>query len=64
MAAMYSSLFQFPRVKNMVFLASPFDFEDAGISSKWINSGGFDADKIADTFELVPRVLLIMGLRC
>ncbi len=63
MAAMYSSLFQFPRVKNMVFLASPFDFEDAGISSKWINSGGFDADKIADTFELVPKSFIDYGVK-
>lgn len=63
MAAMYSSLFQFPRVSNMVFLAAPFDFEDAGISSKWINSGAFDADKIADTFELVPSNFVDYGVK-
>jgi len=60
---MYASLFELPRVKNMVFLASPFDFEDAGLSQVWINSGGFDADKIADVFELVPSRLVDLGVK-
>ncbi len=63
MAAMYASLFELPRVRNMVFLASPFDFEDAGLSHIWINSEGFDADKIADVFELVPSRFVDLGVK-
>lgn len=63
MAAMYTSLFNFPRISNMVFLAAPFDFENAGISSRWLKSGHFDADKIADTFELVPRDFIDYGVK-
>jgi polyhydroxyalkanoate synthase len=63
MAAMYASLFSLPKIKNIIFLAAPFDFEDAGISSKWLKSGRFDADKIADTFELVPRDFIDHGVK-
>lgn len=63
MGAMYASLFELPKIKNMVFLASPVDFENAGLSSKWLNSEAYDADKIADTFELVPSSFVDCGVK-
>ncbi len=63
MAAMYTSLRVFPQVKNMVYLASPFDFADAGVSSVWLQDQNFDADQIVDTFELIPSFFIDYGVK-
>lgn len=62
-ASMYASLFPNPKIKNMIFVASPFDFEDAGMSSIWINGEDFDPDKVVDTFKLVPKSFVDVGVK-
>lgn len=60
---MYASLFQQPTVKNLVLLAAPLDFNDAGLSSLWLRPESYDVDKIVDAFELIPRHFVDAGLK-
>lgn len=46
-----------------MYLAAPIDFADAGLSTIWLQYPGFDADKIADTFELIPKEFIDMGVK-
>ncbi|MGE5417146.1 MAG: alpha/beta fold hydrolase [Acidobacteriota bacterium] len=62
-ATMYSALVEEPKVTNMVYIAAPIDFSDAGVSSVWLNAPSFNADRVADTFELIPRDFIDMGTR-
>jgi len=62
-ATMYASLYNQPKVKNMIFLASPFDFKDAGLSSIWLQSSLYDVDKITDTFHLIPKDFIDFGVK-
>ncbi len=63
MASMYAALFPLPRVKNMIFLAAPFDFAEAGVAGTWIQNDRFDVDKIVDTLQLIPSSFIDMGVK-
>lgn len=63
-ASMYASLFPQPRIRNMIMLASPLDFEQASLTTKWLNTPfGNDVDKIVDTFQLVPKEFVDVGVK-
>jgi polyhydroxyalkanoate synthase len=61
--SMYLSLFSQPTVKNAVMLAAPFDFSNAGVASKWLQSPGYDADKITNTLQLIPGDFIDVGVK-
>ncbi|NLW91300.1 MAG: alpha/beta fold hydrolase [Syntrophomonadaceae bacterium] len=63
MAAMYASLSSLPRIKNMVYIASPIDFSEAGVSSVWFRDKDFKADKIVDTYQLIPSDFIDYGVK-
>lgn len=63
MTTMYAALYDTPVIKNIMYLAAPIDFADAGLSSIWLQAPGFDADKIADTFELIPKEFIDTGVK-
>lgn len=64
MTAMYASLFTKPKLRNFVLMASPIDFEDSGLTTKWLNTAfGDDVDKVVDTFELIPKEFVDTGLK-
>ena len=63
MTSMYTALFPGPRIKNLVLLSAPIDFTDAGLSSVWLQLPGFDADRVTDTFKLVPKNFIDMGVK-
>jgi len=63
MATMYASLYPQPRIKNMIYVAAPIDFEDAGLSSIWLKASVFDVDKVTDTFSLIPKEFVDLGLK-
>ncbi|HCF50042.1 MAG TPA: class III poly(R)-hydroxyalkanoic acid synthase subunit PhaC [Syntrophomonas sp.] len=64
MSAMYASLFPQPVIRNLVLLASPIDFGNAGLVTQWLHTAfGNDVDKIVDTFELVPKEFVDIGLK-
>lgn len=62
-ATMYTALFDKPVIKNMVYIASPVDFSDAGVSSVWLRAHAFNPDRVADTFQLVPKDFVDLGTR-
>ncbi|MGI5911747.1 MAG: alpha/beta fold hydrolase [Syntrophomonadaceae bacterium] len=61
-ASMYVALLS-RNIKNLVLLSVPIDFENAGIASIWMQAPDFDADKIADTFELIPKDFIDVGVK-
>ncbi|MEN6461138.1 MAG: alpha/beta fold hydrolase [Syntrophomonas sp.] len=63
MASMYASLFPFPKIKNLALLAAPLDFNNAGVTSYWLNQDNFDTDKVVNTFELIPKTFLDFGVK-
>lgn len=63
MATMYTALFPTPPVKNLIYIATPVDFRNAGVSSIWLQPPGFDAERIAETFQLIPREFIDLGTR-
>lgn len=54
-ASMYAALHPNSGIKNMMFIAAPFDFEEAGISSTYLKRDEFNVDKIVDTFGVIPK---------
>jgi len=64
MASMYASLFPQPKIRNMILLASPIDFNNSSLTTKWLNTPfGNDVDKIVDTFQLVPKEFVDIGVK-
>lgn len=63
MASMYASMVPAPRVRNMVFMAAPFDFDDAGTTSIWLKDPSYNVDKIVDTLQLVPSSFIDLGVK-
>ncbi|CFX05608.1 Alpha/Beta hydrolase fold [Syntrophomonas zehnderi OL-4] len=63
MTSMYAGLYPQERIKNIVLLSAPIDFSDAGTSSLWLNSPDYDADRIVDTFQLVPKDFIDIGVK-
>lgn len=63
MTSMYASLFSRPTIRNIVYLAAPIDFSDAGVSTVWLRSPGFDADKVSNTFDLIPKDFIDVGVK-
>lgn len=48
-------------IRNLVFLTSPFDFEDTGLFSNWLDERYFNLDKVVDTFGIVPGEMIDLG---
>lgn len=63
MTTMYAALFDKPVLKNLIYLAAPLDFDNAGIYDVWLRAQGYDADRIADTMELIPKNFIDWGTR-
>lgn len=59
--AMYAALKSELPIKNIVFLASPFDFSDAGLYSKWLDKKYFNIDKMVDVIGNIPADFIDVG---
>jgi polyhydroxyalkanoate synthase len=60
-STMYAALFDKPILKNLVYLAAPIDFTNAGTYEAWLQVQGYDPDRIADTMELIPKGFIDWG---
>lgn len=60
---MYAALYPSPVIKNIIYLAAPIDFENAGLSSAWLKEPEFDPDRVANTFQLVPKEFIDFGVK-
>lgn len=63
MTGMYAGLKPRPLIRNIVLLSAPIDFQNAGISSTWLRAPGFDADRVADTYQLIPKDFIDAGVK-
>jgi polyhydroxyalkanoate synthase len=63
MTSMYAALHSRPTIKNMIFLSAPMSFENCGAQSAWLQSPGYDADRIVDTLQLIPRDFIDYGVK-
>lgn len=63
LTAMYAALYAKPTVKNIMLLSAPIDFMDAGVTSLWLQAPGYDADKIANAFEMIPKNYIDLGVK-
>lgn len=48
-------------IRNLIFLTSPFDFEDADLFTVWLDERYFNLDKLVDTFGNVPPEIIDFG---
>ena len=48
-------------IRNLVFMTSPFDFEDTGLYGAILDERYFDVDKVVDTLGLVPPEMIDFG---
>ncbi len=50
-------------LRNVVLLAAPVDFAQAGGLARWLQPEHFDVDRIVDTFGNVPAALVDFGVK-
>lgn len=63
MSSMYAALFPQPVIRNLVLLAAPINFAYAGMSTIWLDAESFDVDRVTDTFQLIPKDFIDIGVK-
>ncbi|WNF35045.1 class III poly(R)-hydroxyalkanoic acid synthase subunit PhaC [Bacillaceae bacterium IKA-2] len=48
-------------IKNLVFMASPFDFSETGLYASFLNERYFDVDKVVETLGNIPPEMIDFG---
>ncbi|OZI12857.1 class III poly(R)-hydroxyalkanoic acid synthase subunit PhaC [Bacillaceae bacterium SAS-127] len=48
-------------IRNLIFLTSPFDFEDTGLFTNWLDDRYFNLDKMVDTLGIIPPETIDLG---
>lgn len=48
-------------IRNLIFMTSPFDFEDAGHYTNWLDKRHFNLDKLVDTMGNIPHEMIDFG---
>ncbi len=61
LTAIFAALHPHLPIRNIVFLTSPFDFENADLFTLWTDERYFNLDKIVDTFGNVPPEMIDFG---
>lgn len=59
--SIYSALHPSAQIRNIIFMATPIDFSDAGLFTKWLDERYFPIDKLVDTLGLIPAELIDLG---
>lgn len=63
LSAMYAACHPEAPLANLILLATPIDFSDAGLYSAWLDPRYFNADRVAETCKLVPTEMLDWGAK-
>jgi polyhydroxyalkanoate synthase len=63
LSAMYAAAHPDAPLKNLILLATPIDFTDAGLYTAWLNPKYFDVDRVAETCKLVPVEMFDWGAK-
>lgn len=60
--SMYAALHEAKaNLKNIIFMATPIDFSNAGLFTRWLDERYFPIDKLVDTLGLIPPDLIDLG---
>ncbi|RXT06252.1 class III poly(R)-hydroxyalkanoic acid synthase subunit PhaC [Ammoniphilus sp. CFH 90114] len=59
--SMYAALHSSTPICNIIFMATPIDFSDAGLFTKWLDESHFPIDKLVDTLGIIPPDLIDLG---
>jgi polyhydroxyalkanoate synthase subunit PhaC len=59
--SMFASLHPELPIKNIVFMTSPFDFEDTGLYGAMLDERYFDIDKVVETLGVIPPEMIDFG---
>ena len=62
LAACYTALHPEP-VKNLINMAGPIDYQQAGLFTAWLDKRYFDVDKLIATFGSMPADLVRLGFK-
>ncbi|MGO4889067.1 class III poly(R)-hydroxyalkanoic acid synthase subunit PhaC [Anaerobacillus sp. MEB173] len=61
MTSIFASLHPELPIKNLVFMTSPFDFEDTGLYGCFLNDRYFDVDNVVETLGMIPPEMIDFG---
>lgn len=61
MTSIFASLHQELPIKNLIFMTSPFDFENTGLYGCFLDERFFDVDKVVETLGNVPPEMIDFG---
>lgn len=61
MTSIFASLHPELPIKNLVFMTSPFDFEDTGLYGCFLDERYFDVDNVVETLGNVPPEMIDFG---
>ena len=59
--SIFASLHPELPIRNLIFMTSPFDFEDAGKYSSFLDERFFDIDKVVETLGIIPPEMIDFG---
>lgn len=61
MTSIFAALHPDLPIKNLIFMTSPFDFEDTGLYGSFLDERYFDVDKVVETLGNVPPEMIDFG---
>jgi polyhydroxyalkanoate synthase subunit PhaC len=61
LTALYAALYPDGPLRNLILLATPLDFADAGLYTSWLASGHLDVDLMVDTYGNIPPEVIDFG---
>jgi polyhydroxyalkanoate synthase subunit PhaC len=61
MTSIFAALHPELPIRNLIFLTSPFDFEDTGLYGIFLDERYFNLDKAVDTFGIIPGEMIDFG---
>lgn len=61
MTSIFAALHPELPIKNLVFMTSPFDFEDTGLYGAMLDERYFNIDKVVDTLGVIPPEMIDFG---
>lgn len=61
MTSIFAALYPELPIRNLIFMTSPFDFEDSGSYGAMLNEKYFNIDKVVDTLGVIPPEMIDFG---
>lgn len=61
LTSIFASLHPELPIRNLMFMTSPFDFEETGMYGSFLDERFFDIDKVVETLGLIPPEMIDFG---